>query len=188
MTDVITTSTTSTVVVDSPATATVNVSGVNGAVVKVGDPIFGPYGSFYDVTTQVGGTTKAVQIGQTAFSDRVTIVNGSEITFTVLGIYNIAFSAQLSKSGGQTDQIYIWLRHNGVDVPDSATVVSITNQNPKLVAAWNFFVNVNTTPQQFELMWYTPDSSISILHANAVTGANPIPAIPSVILTVNQVG
>lgn len=188
MTDVVTTETTSTVIVATPSSATVNVTGENSTVVKVGEPVFGPYGSFYDVTTQTGGSTKAIEIGETVLSDRVTIENGSEITFTELGIYNIAFSAQLSKSGGQTDQIYIWLRHNGVDVPDSATVLSITNQNPKLVAAWNFFVHVNTTPQQFQLMWYTSDTNASILHTNAITGANPVPAIPSVILTVNQVG
>jgi hypothetical protein len=105
-----------------------------------------------------------------------------------LGIYNIAFSAQLQKTGGSSAEIYIWLRHNGVDVPDTATIIHMANNTTYSVAAWNFFVDCNTLPQDFQLMWYTASTSVSI---GAVTDAvTPVgvPSIPSIILTVNKVG
>jgi hypothetical protein len=148
----------------------------------------GKYGSFYDTTNQPGGSIRPFTLNTTDFSDGVSIVGGSEITFTTLGKYNIAFSAQIIKTGGTATNIWIWLRHNGVDVPDSATVLEMGNNNLYLVAAWNFFIDVDTSPQQFELMWYTPSTHVSI---GAISDANTpagVPGVPSIILTVNKVG
>ena len=158
--------------------------GIQGIPGAVG----GKYGSFYDTTDQAGGTIKAFTLNNIDFANGVTIANNSEITFTTLGKYNIAFSAQLIKTGGSTTNIWIWLRHQGVDIPNSATVVEMGNNNNYLVAAWNFFVTVNTEPQYFELMWYTPSTSVSI--GTIPDAATPVgvPGVPSIILTVNQVG
>ena len=109
------------------------------------------YGSFYDTTNQQGGSIKAFTLNTTDFSDGVSIENNSEITFSELGKYNIQFSAQLIKSGGQKENIWFWLSHNGNDVPDSATVLEMGNNNTYLLASWNFFVDVNVFPQWFEL-------------------------------------
>jgi hypothetical protein len=146
------------------------------------------YGSFYDTTSQNGGSIRAFTLNSTDFANGVSIQNNSEITFTALGKFNLAFSAQLIKTGGAATNIWIWLRHNGVDVPDSATVLEMGNNNQYLVAAWNFFINVNTNPQHFELMWYTPSANVSIgAIADASTPVG-VPAVPSLIVTVNQVG
>jgi len=146
------------------------------------------FGSFYDTTTQTGGSIRPFELNSTDVSNGVSIVDGSHITMTTLGIYNIAFSAQLQKTGGSSADIYIWLRHNGVDVPDTATVINMANNNTYHVAAWNFFVNCNTLPQDFQLMWYTASANVSIgAISDAVTPVG-VPSIPSIILTVNKVG
>ena len=146
------------------------------------------YGSFFDTTSQNGGSIRAFTLNTTDFANGISIVNNSEITFTALGKYNLAFSAQLIKTGGASTNIWIWLRHNGVDVPDSATVLEMGNNNQYLVAAWNFFIDVNTNPQHFELMWYTPSADVSIGAITDVVTPVGVPAVPSIILTVNQVG
>jgi hypothetical protein len=146
------------------------------------------FGSFFDTTTQTGGSIRPFELNSTDVSNGVSIVDGSHITMANLGIYNIAFSAQLQKTGGSSAEIYIWLRHNGVDVPDTATIIHMANNTTYSVAAWNFFVDCNTLPQDFQLMWYTASTSVSI---GAVTDAvTPVgvPSIPSIILTVNKVG
>lgn len=149
---------------------------------------FGKYGSFYDTTNQIGGSIRPFTLNTTDFANGVSIVSGSEITFTTLGKYNIAFSIQLIKTGGTSTNIWIWLRHNGVDVPDTATVIEMGNNNVYNVAAWNFFIDVNTNPQQFQLMWYTPSANVSIGTIPDVDTPAGVPAVPSIILTVNQVG
>lgn len=161
--------------------ATSGTSGINGLAQ-------GYYGSFFDTTNQAGGSIRPFTLNTTDFSNGVSIQNSSEITFTHLGKFNIAFSAQLIKTGGTKTYIWFWLRHNNVDVPDSATVVEMGNNNDYLVAAWNFFINVNSNPQQFQLMWYTPSGNVSIGAIADVDTPAGVPAVPSIILTVNQVG
>jgi hypothetical protein len=146
------------------------------------------FGSFFDTTVQTGGSIKPFELNSTDISNGVSIVDGSHITMDTLGIYNIAFSAQLQKTGGSSADIYIWLRHNGVDVPDTATIIHMANNNTFNVAAWNFFVDCDTLPQDFQLMWYTESTNISIgAISDAVTPVG-VPSIPSIILTVNKVG
>ena len=58
------------------------------------------FGSFFDTTTQTGGSIRPFELNSTDVSNGVSIVDGSHITMTTLGIYNIAFSAQLQKTGG----------------------------------------------------------------------------------------
>ena len=174
----------------SGTSGTSGISGTNGSsgTSGVSGGVGGDYGSFYDTTSQPGGSIRAFTLNTTDFASGVSIVSGSQITFTRLGKYNIAFSAQIVKTGGASTNIYIWLRHNGIDVPDSATVLEMGNNNQYLVAAWNFFVDVNTNTQQFQLMWYTPSANVSIAAiADASTPAG-VPGVPSIILTVNQIG
>lgn len=188
MTDV-TVATSTAVVTASTTEATISVVGAGSATVSIGPGGFGEYGSFYDTTNQTGGTTKAFTLNSTDFaSSGVSIANGSQITFTTIGKYNLAFSAQLIKTGGQSAEVYIWLRHQGADVAESATILHFANNFTHLVAAWNFFLDVNTSPQYFELMWYTASSSVTIGHIDAQTSPVAIPGVPSIILTVNQVG
>ena len=149
---------------------------------------FGKYGSFFSTQDFTGGSIQALTFNNTDFADGVSIANNSEITFNTLGKYNIQFSAQLYKTGGTGATIYIWLRHNGVDVPNSATALEMGNNNIYLVAAWNFFVNVNTNPQQFQLMWYTSNATVSIETLSDAQTPAGVPAVPSILLTVNQVG
>jgi hypothetical protein len=146
------------------------------------------FGSFFDTTIQPGGAISPISLNSTDFSNGVTIVDGSRITMDTLGIYNIAFSLQLEKTGGSSADIYIWMRHNDVDVPDTATIIHMANNNNYNVAAWNFFVNCDVLPQDFQLMWYTASTSVSISAINDAGTPVGVPSIPSVIVTVNKVG
>ena len=55
----------------------------------------------------------------------------SQIKVPSNGVYNIQFSAQLqdTTSGGSANQVNIWLRVNGSDVPETNTFVNTDNQN-----------------------------------------------------------
>ncbi len=110
----------------------------------------------------------------------------SRIVIANPGTYNIQFSAQLDKTDGGSDDVTVWLDVDGGNVARSATDLTIPNNPGRVVAAWNW-VYTFTAEQYFRLMWSTPDSSMRLLSAGTRTG--PIrPAVPSVILTVTQVG
>jgi hypothetical protein len=107
----------------------------------------------------------------------------SKIYVNNTGVYNFQFSAQLDKTGGGSDAVYIWPRINGVNVPDSATKIVIDGPNSEIVPAWNF-VLVMEAGDYFELAWQSPDTAVFVPYV-APTGN--IPAIPSIILTVTWV-
>ncbi len=115
----------------------------------------------------------------------ISVVSGSQITFTSAGTYDIQFSAQFHNNGGggSGDTVQIWFRKNGTDLPDSATRISVPTNNPYVVPAWNFMDNF-AAGDYFQIMWSTNNANISIDHNTAVS---PAPAIPSVIITVMQV-
>lgn len=144
------------------------------------------YGSFYDTTTQTAAainTAYAMTFNTTDLS--VGVTRGSPTSRIYVdrpNVYNIQFSAQLDKTIGGVGLIYIWLRKNGTDVPDSTTQVRIQGNNAETVAAWNFLLQMNAG-DYFELMWEVDDTSVQIL-TEAASAVHP--AIPSVILTVTD--
>lgn len=144
------------------------------------------YGSFYDTTTQTAAainTAYSMTFNTTDLS--VGVTRGSPTSRIYVdrpNVYNIQFSAQLDKTTGGVGLIYIWLRKNGTDVPDSTTQVRIQGNNAETVAAWNFLLQMNAG-DYFELMWEVDDTSVQIL-TEAASAVHP--AIPSIILTVTD--
>lgn len=120
------------------------------------------------------------------FSKDISLVDTSKITFAKAGKYNIAFSAQMHQLNS-SGIVNIWLRKNGNNVPLTNTKFSITANNPYYVAAWNLFVDA-AAGDDFELIW-SSDSPNTVIEYEAATGSGPTekPAIPSIILTVNEI-
>lgn len=168
-------------------------SGATGSQGPTGAPgitTLGDYGSFTSNLTQSMDATpvpKAVTYNDGS-GVGITIVDGSKIKFTKAGAYNIAFSFQLYDKGKNAVNIDIWLRDKNGDVALTNTTVYLDKQNARYVAAWNFFVNVMDPSTDFyQIMWYSESTDAQILYVPEQTNPS-IPAIPSVIMTVNQVG
>lgn len=144
------------------------------------------HGSFYSTQDQSASANTAIAMtfNETDFSSGVDIENNSEITIINAGKYNIQFSAQLYHlgGGGNGKTVNIWLAKNGSPLANSNTKVTVQPDYPHAVAAWNFFVDA-AAGDYYELMWATDNESITIQHEPS----NTYPAIPSVILTVNQI-
>ena len=145
------------------------------------------YGAFSDTTTQTAAsidTAYGMVFNTTDSSNGVSIGSPtSRLVAANQGVYNVQFSAQLDKTSGGVGNIYIWLRKNGTNVPNTTTTVAIQGSAARTVAAWNFIIQLEPT-QYVELMWATDSTSVRILAASATS---VWPAIPSVIATLTQV-
>lgn len=144
------------------------------------------YGSFYDTTTQTPAainTAYAITFNSTDLSYGVYIGSPTSRIYVIAdGVYNFQFSAQVDNTSGGNHLIYIWYRVNGVDATYSASQVRLKGTDGELVAGWNFMVKLKAG-DYFELMYSATDTSVQIL---AQAAAAPVPAIPSVILTVSD--
>lgn len=145
------------------------------------------YGAFYDTTTQTAAAINTAYPITFNTTDRaVGFSRGtptSRIVVNRQGLYNFQFSAQLDNTSGGNHLAFIWARVNGTDVPQSASEVRLQGNNSELVAAWNFVVLLNAN-DYFELMWSVDDTAVQIV---ARAAAAPVPAIPSVLLSVTAV-
>ncbi len=172
---------------------TVNVTaGVGPTGPTGGGGVLGYWGSFYSDTTQtIASTTTAYPItvnNTDPDSSGVSIVSGSRLTFAYAGVYNIQFSAQIDRtSGSGTDIVDIWFAKNGSNISESTTKVTVSGSasQAKTVAAWNYMLELAAN-DYIELYWSATNTNVALV---AEAGQlNPTrPAIPSVILTAQQV-
>ena len=144
------------------------------------------YGSFYDTTIQTASainTAYAMTFNTTDLSVGVTLGSPtSRVYVDRANVYNVQFSAQVDKTAGGVGLVWVWLRKNGVDVPDSAGQIRIQGNNAEILAAWNYIIQLNAG-DYIELMWEVDDTSV-ILLAEIASAVHP--SVPSVILTVTD--
>lgn len=186
------------IVQDRVSTITGSISGTTLTVTAVsGDAIRLPMdlsGSGVTAGTKIigfgtgsGGTgTYTVNTSQTVASTTLTGNRNSKIVCQDAGIYNFSFSLQVTSSSASSQTLTIWCRKNGVDVPSSATKITIADNNAIIVPSWTFTLSMNAG-DYFEMGWAASGTNVSLLADAAQTVPFTRPAIPSVILTVTQI-
>jgi hypothetical protein len=141
-------------------------------------------GSFYDTTTQTAAvinTAYAITFDSTSLTQGVSIgTPTSRVYVNRTGSYNIQFSLQLVSTNAASKDVYIWADVNGTSVPESATKLTMSGSSNAYVAAWNFVIRMSAG-DYFRLMWSTSNTNVQIAR---IAASAPVPAIPSVILTV----
>lgn len=157
-----------------------------------GPPRFEPglinYGSFFSTQTQAAtviNTATAITYNNADLAYGVYRDPGdsSKIKVTRPAIYNVQFSIQIDKTSGGTGLFYIWPAINGTAVANSASLIQIQGNNSEIFSAANFFLPLSNG-DYFQLYFSVSDLSVQLQHFAA---AAPVPAIPSIILTVMQV-
>lgn len=154
----------------------------------------GYYGAFQDNNTQLAPAPNvgvAMIFNTVDLSNGVTVVtngtNLTRVTFANTGVYNLQFSSQFQNTDTSLQDVTIWLRLNGTDIPGTSGLVSVPNKhgsvNGHVIVAWNYLLNV-VGGDYYELIWSTSDSANVTMQFYAA--GSPPPAAASVILTATQ--
>jgi hypothetical protein len=150
-----------------------------------------PYGAFSSNLTQTttANTATLMTMNTTDFTSNVTL-NSSNITVEYAGVYNLQFSAQLENSTNAPEDVYIWLRQNGVDIPGSTGVVGlVARKNPgdpsHDIKGWNYFLSMNAR-DNVSIHWSTTQNTVTIPFY-AASGSPTKPATQSVVTTITFV-
>ena len=150
-----------------------------------------PYGAFSSGVDQtaIANTATLITLNTTDFSSDVSIAS-SKITVANAGIYNLQFSVQLENNDNASQDVFIWLKQNGVDIVGSTGKIGIpARKSPgdpfHGIYGWNYFVSM-TAGQYIEIYWSTTNANVTIQYYPA--SASPTkPATQSVVATMSFV-
>lgn len=129
----------------------------------------------------------ALVLLQTTSSNGVTLdsTDKTKIVFATAGIYNVQFSVQMLSYDGTIDNVTLWWRLNGVDIPYSAGVATVPAVHGGIagttIISWNLVQPVNAN--DYMQLLYASDTGNTVC-ATYAGGTAPVhPVSPSVIIT-----
>lgn len=144
------------------------------------------YGSFYstvDQTAALANTAYGMTFNTTSVNYGVSIgTPTSRIYVDNTATYNAQFSAQLSNTDVSARNIYIWPRINGSTNNPAIKIQVAASSTAAAIATGSFVIDL-TTNDYFEIMWSTDNTGVRL---SAIAASSPVPAIPSVVLTVTS--
>jgi hypothetical protein len=155
----------------------------------------GSYGSFYDtgsVAATSATTVYSMSLSTTDISNGVYVSgsNNSQINFTNAGTYNIQFSAQFSNTDNSNQDVVVWARKNGTNIPDSSGTVGVppfkAGSNGQALASWNYYLNLSAN-DYIQLCWHAEQGNVITLETIAAGTSPTYPRTPSLILTAQRV-
>jgi hypothetical protein len=155
--------------------------------------VFGYWGSFWDTTDQTVTSTTAAYVvtlnNADANNDGVSLVSNSQLTVANAAVYRVSVSYQFVNSDSQAHDVTFWFRKNGVDVPDSASRVTVPSTHGGALGHQVTMVEIVqmlAANDYVQLAWKADSTSVKIETLPA--GTTPVhPQIPSVIVTMNQI-
>ena len=166
--------------------------------------LYGPNGGQYINNPHIAASDSTDQYATAANTPTVvnwnTMSTGSGFTLNapgsatadVAGVYKITYSAQLANTDNAAHDAVFWLRVNGTDVADSATIFTIVARKsagvPSYVCGYSEAVFTVQAGDVVELIWATDAAATSggalgvhIFQDPAITLPYVRPAVPSVI-------
>ena len=164
-----------------------------------GGSVYLPYGSYSratDFNFTAINTATVIPLTVTDSASFTALTPGGAIQVTKRGIYNYQFSIQAVNTSNQIHSLWVWLRVNGTDVPNSASRYNIISRHGNgdgyVIAVCNIIVQLAAT-DYVELV-----AAADAIETGATDGiyfeAYPVqvapfnrPAIPSIISTLTFV-
>jgi hypothetical protein len=145
-----------------------------------------PYGTFTDMNIQTVPVINTAYNMSFNFTEDTYLVRKypDNYTFTtpISGDYLITISilAQTSTPG---DRIYIWIRHNNIDIPRSTTLYDFKSSNANTVIAVPFIIDLEAN-DNFSIQYAGTATDIKIMSYNKTAFA---PETPGAIMTVSKI-
>jgi hypothetical protein len=152
-----------------------------------------PYGAWQNTTTHTAASTTsgyAIDLDTIDFQEGIELLSGSHLKVKYSGIYNLQFSLQLSSLDNATQEVDVWFRKNGTDIPSSNSSFGLAPRKSasdpyKVIAALNYFATLSAN-DYIEIVWRTSSTNVTIAAFAGLTSPTR-PNIPSVIVTMTYI-
>ncbi len=145
---------------------------------------YGIFAITIDYTPAVINTAYAMPFDTTRLSNGVVIgTPTSRLVVPQSGLYQFNATIQLISSSAVNKNVWIWFRANGVDIPNSARIVTVSVNNSYTPVSLNEAVSLAANGY-VELMFASDSVNVTIDNVPATAFA---PAAPGVVIEVTQV-
>lgn len=151
-----------------------------------GSTLYFPYGSYYSTLTQTvpaAATPTLVTINTTAYVSGMGHVYGDGIRVDVAGLYRINYSIQITNYRATVQDMAIWLRKNGKDLPYTDSVITVNpthGGNPGYAIVSAMFMIDAIAGDKFEFWWAASHTDVKLETLPAITSPFTAPGSPSV--------
>ncbi len=178
---------------DTGPTGDIGPTGPTGDIGPTGPSTIGsnPVGSFYSMITQALSHPPALPtvltFNSVPIAQNVSLLGSSQISVSQTGIYETYYSIQVNRiSGGSNRYVYVWIRKNGVDVPDTngRTAINSNNGDSLPIVFYNIALNAG---DYIEYVAQADGDDCQILALTSPT-LTIGPDIPSIIVGIKRVG
>jgi hypothetical protein len=150
-----------------------------------------PAAAFFSRSTQ----TVAANTPLTLWHEVAGVSLGSAITQSTntlvigqAGVYDIETSIQFDKSGGGVTTADFWFRKNGVDIPDSASQITIQGNNNETLGNVSILESF-AAGDKLEVVIASADNTLAAtFFQSTVTTPYTRPAVPSIITNIKKLG
>ena len=140
--------------------------------------------------TLVADTATAISFDTTAFSQNISIANGSEITFAKAGQYLLTFDFQVQNANNQIESIDFWVQLNGVNYPLSNTRYDLTASHGggagRTVASLSL-PGIAAANDMIEILCSATSADVSLVTVGTQTSPAR-PSTPAGVATIHQIG
>jgi hypothetical protein len=122
----------------------------------------------------------------TVLETGISLTSGSRITVSKTGVYEAWYSVQLHRvTGGTNVNTYIWIRKNGIDIPETNGRIATNSNNSDTLPIVPYILSLNAG-DYIEFVSQASGSDVQALSIS--TGdVEAGPAIPSIIVGMKQV-
>ena len=152
-----------------------------------------PYGAWQNTTTHTAASTTTaypITLDTIDFQEGIQLLSSSHLKVLYSGIYNVQFSLQLSSLSNSVEDVQVWFRKNGTDLPSSNSSFGLAPRKNSfepynVIGALNYYATLAAN-DYIELVWRTSSTDVTIAAYTGLTSPTR-PNIPSVIVTMNYI-
>ena len=131
-------------------------------------------------------TANLVALNTTSDVKGVSVVDGSKVTVSESGVYNIQIALRIKSTSGSNDVINVWIAKNGTNISQTNSPMTIGAGFAE-VASWNFVVNLNAN-EYIQVYWSCATTTSISLEAYPASASPTKPQTPSASVTAQQIG
>jgi len=170
--------------VAAPNTTTIQAGITKINYTNINGPAAGSYSNNANQT--IGTAPVALQLNTTEKQFNTTLI-GTRVYTTATGTFRFDYSVQLENTSGGDQTVKIWIAKNGTNVPRSASQVVVGN-NGQTFPFCSYTLDMNAGDYLEVYANSTSATNVRALAVAAVVGPPAIPAVPSVIVNLTQIG